>query len=184
MPRGEIILGTAARLSPQKKLEELIAALRKAQPRLPRYVLRVAGGAERGSEGYAANLKLLAHGLPVEWVGDIADIAPFLAELDVFVMISEPAGCPNASLEALAAGLPVIATDFGGAREQIEHGISGLLTPRGDTAALAEAIIAVASDSALRERLARAARQRAIERFSLQRMASDYRRICLGEPSQ
>lgn len=184
MPSGrKLILGTAARLSPQKKLEDLLAALRKAHPRLPSYVLRIAGDAERGSEEYAKNLKRLAQGLPVEWLGDIPDVAPFLAELDIFVMISEPAGCPNASLEALATGLPIIATDFGGAREQIEHGISGLLTPRGHATALADAIVAVATDSALRERLATAARKRAVKHFSLQRMASDYRRICLGEPA-
>lgn len=174
-----LVIGTSARLSPQKKLEDLFAALRKAHPRLPNYVLRVAGGPERGSEAYAANLKRLAAGLPVEWMGELTDVRPFLNQLDLFVMISEPAGCPNASLEALASGLPVIATDFGGASEQIEPGVSGLLTPRGDAAALANAMVATAHDPVLRARLAKGGRQRAEQRFSLERMVADYLRICL-----
>ena len=56
-------------------------------------------------------------------------------------MISEPAGCPNASLEALAAGVPVVATDVGGASEQIVDGVTGRLVARRDAAALAEAIV-------------------------------------------
>ncbi len=51
--------------------------------------------------------------------------------LDVFVMISHPAGCPNASLEAMSAGLPIIATDYGGASEQVDATI-GELVPDGD----------------------------------------------------
>jgi glycogen synthase len=67
--------------------------------------------------------------------------ATFLAGLDVFAMISEPSGCPNASLEALAAGVPVIATDVGGAREQVIDGKSGRLVPARDASALANAIV-------------------------------------------
>lgn len=176
---ARLVIGTAARLSPQKKLEELLAAVRKAHARLLPYILRIAGGPERGSDGYAANLVRLARDLPVEWLGEQADIGPFLAGLDMFVMISEPAGCPNASLEALAAGLPVVATDFGGAAEQIVHKVSGLLTPRGDAAALADALVALGQDSVLRQRLAAGGQQRAREKFSLTRMIDDYCRICL-----
>ena len=60
-----------------------------------------------------------AAGLPVKLLGELDDPRPFYRDLDLFVMISEPAGCPNASLEAMAAGLPVVATDVGGAAEQV-----------------------------------------------------------------
>jgi glycosyltransferase involved in cell wall biosynthesis len=90
-------------------------------------------------------------------------------------MISEPAGCPNASLEALAAGLPVIATDFGGAAEQVRNGHTGRLTPRGDAAAFAEAMVELAHDANLRRRLGAAARDLARTEFSMDRMAAEYR---------
>lgn len=175
--RGPLIFGTAARISPQKRFEELFAAFREAHPRLPEYVLRIAGGPETGSEDYARGLKEKAAGLPVEWTGEFRDSAPFLDSLEAFVMISEPAGCPNASLEAMAAGLPVFATDHGGVADQVVDGETGRLTPRGDPMALARALVEGAAD---RERLRRwgvAARERIRDRFSLSRMADAYSRV-------
>ena len=117
------MLGTTCRIAPQKKLEELLDALRLALPRMPACgcVLKIAGGVEARADDYAAEMRARSADLPVEWLGEMADVRPLLRELDVFVMISEPAGCPNASLEAMAAALPVIATDFGGASEQVRQ---------------------------------------------------------------
>jgi glycosyltransferase involved in cell wall biosynthesis len=178
---GPVILGTAARLSPQKNLEALLAALRRAAPRMPPHLLRIAGTAERGGEAYAAGLRAQAEGLAVEWAGELEGTEGFLAGLDAFVMISEPAGCPNASLEAMAAALPVVATDVGGASEQVVDGVTGRLVPRRDEEALAAAIVEVASDAVLRRRMGEAGRARVEARFSLARMVADYRRVCLGE---
>jgi glycosyltransferase involved in cell wall biosynthesis len=143
-------------------------------------VLRVAGGVERGAGAYFEALQARAQGLAVEWVGEVEDPRPFLRSVDLFAMISEPAGCPNASLEAMAAGLPVVATDVGGAREQIEDGVTGRLVPRGDSEGLAAALVTLAHDSQARARLGTAGRKRVVERFALSRMVADYRRVCLG----
>jgi glycosyltransferase involved in cell wall biosynthesis len=175
-----IVFGTAARISPQKKLEDLLAALRFAQTSLPPHVLRIAGGVERGADDYAARLRRLAEGLCVEWVGEVADSRPFLIDLDMFVMISEPAGCPNASLEAMAAGLPVIATDVGGAAEQIVDGVTGRLTPRGAVESFAAALVELASETEKRAAFGRSGRRRAEELFDVTRMVADYGRVCLG----
>ena len=172
-----VILGTVARLSPQKKLEQLFEALRRIHATMPEYELRIAGGVDGDNHAYVAQLKESARGLNVTWLGDVQPIDGFLAELDLLVMISEPAGCPNASLEAMAAGLPVIATDFGGASEQVVDGVTGRLTPRGDVDALAAAILDAVND---RPRLAawgRAAWERAREKFSVERMVADYERV-------
>jgi glycosyltransferase involved in cell wall biosynthesis len=178
-PGGPLVLGTAARLSPQKKLEDLLTALRLAHGRLPPYVLRVGGGVEPGCDGYAEGLRRLSAGLPVEWLGDLDDTSPFLHGLDLFVLVAEPAGCPNASLEAMAEGLAVVATDVGGMAEQVEDGVTGRLVPRADPDALAEALVQLARDAELRRRFAAASQRRAEARFSLGRMVADYRRVCL-----
>jgi glycosyltransferase involved in cell wall biosynthesis len=174
-----LVFGTAARLSPQKRLEDLIEAFRLAHPHLPAYTLRIAGGPEHHTMEYANRLREQAAGLPVEWVGELEDIAEFHRELDVFVMISEPAGCPNASLEAMAAGLPVVATDFGGVSEQVVEGLTGRLVPPRDPQSFADALLALAAHPELRERMGVSARERIRQHFSVARMVEDYQRVCL-----
>jgi glycosyltransferase involved in cell wall biosynthesis len=176
--RRRFIIGTAARLSPDKRLGDLIEAVRLAAPRLPRFVLRIAGGPERGSEEHAQDLRRQARGLPVKWCGELSDTRDFLADLDLFVMISEPPGCPNASLEALAAGVPVIATDVGGAREQVVDDKNGRLVPARDANALANAMVDLAHDPARRAVFAEAGQAHMRANFSLEKMLDDYARLC------
>ncbi|WP_437314914.1 glycosyltransferase [Sorangium sp. So ce385] len=178
--RARLAIGTAARVHPHKKLDELLAALRLAAPRLPPHVLRIAGGVERGAEAHAEALRRMAAGLSVEWVGELADTRAFLSDLDMFALIAEPAGCPNASLEAMAEGLPVVATAVGGMAEQVVDGVTGRLVPPGDAEALAGALVELAEDPARRARMGAAGWERARERFSLERMVADYARVCLG----
>lgn len=178
-----LILGTAARVHPQKRLEDLIAALHKAKDRLPPCEFRIAGGVEAGCGDYFHGLQTLAMGLPVRWLGELPDTAEFLAGLDIFLMISEPAGCPNALLEALACGLPTIATDAGGAGEQVIDGVTGRLVPARDVDAFAEALVGLAAQPLTWPAYSAAARQHIAEQFSMERMAAGYRRICFGSGS-
>ena len=181
--RSTIILGTAARISPQKKLEDLIAAMQLAHSKMPAYELRIAGAAEWGCERYEEELKRSAEGLSVVWLGDVQEMNGFLMSLDVFVMISEPAGCPNASLEAMAIGLPVIATDVGGVNEQVIDGENGRLISPSNLQDLADAIVECSSDLQLRERFGNASRRHAENHFSLKKMADEYQRVLgLSEP--
>jgi glycosyltransferase involved in cell wall biosynthesis len=180
-PNEKLVIGTVARLSPQKRLEDLLLALKHAREDLPPHVLRIAGGPERGDSTYADKLRELADGDSVEWLGEVNDSQLFLQELDVFAMISEPAGCPNASLEAMAQGLPVIATDVGGAAEQVEDGVTGRLVPQQDPAAFAAALVELARHPDQRRNWGEAGRARVADRFTLQRMIADYRRVCLGD---
>jgi glycosyltransferase involved in cell wall biosynthesis len=178
-----LILGTAARISPQKKLDDLIAAMQLAHLQMPNYELRIAGGAEWGCEQYAEELRRSAEGLSVLWLGDVQDMNGFLMSLDVFVMISEPAGCPNASLEAMAVGLPVIATDVGGVNEQVIDGENGRLISPSNRQELANAIVECAGNLQLRERFGNASRQHVETHFSLKKMADEYQRFLgLSEP--
>jgi len=178
-PQAGLVFGTAARINPRKRLEDLLEAFRVANGRLPTYTLKIAGGVERGCEDYAARLRAASDGLPVEWIGEMSDLRAFHRQLDAFVMVSEPAGCPNASLEAMAAGLTVIATDTGGASEQVIDGRTGRLVPSRDPQALAAALVELAAQPGLLRQMGRAGRDLIRDRFSLERMIADYRRICL-----
>ncbi|MCF7731942.1 MAG: glycosyltransferase family 4 protein [Akkermansiaceae bacterium] len=179
---GHFVFGTAVRISPQKRLDELLDAFRLALPFLPDCVLRIAGGVETGAETCAAELRVMAEGLPVEWLGETREMASFHAGCDIFVMISDPAGCPNASLEALAAGLPVIATDVGGAPEQVIDGTTGRLVPSRDVVALSRAMVDLAGDPVRRKAMGQAGRVHITGYFSLDRMTDDY--LALFRPPQ
>jgi glycosyltransferase involved in cell wall biosynthesis len=174
-----LTIGTLARLDPRKKVHALLDALARANGRMPPYVLRIGGGVERGCADYAVELRARANGGPVEWAGEVADPSAFLRELDLFALVAEPAGCPNASLEAMAAGLPVVATDVGGVAEQIVEGVTGHVVPRDDPDALAAALVRLAHDRAARVRLGQAGRERIRTDFSLEGMVAAYRRVCL-----
>jgi glycosyltransferase involved in cell wall biosynthesis len=113
-------------------------------------------------------------------VGEVADAAGFLRGLDLFALVAEPAGCPNASLEAMASGLAVVATDVGGMSEQVQDGVTGRLAGRDDEQALGEALLQVARDSDLRRRMGASGRLRARSRFSLSSMVDRYTSVCLA----
>ncbi len=171
-----MIVGTLARISFDKRLDQLLEATRVAMASHgPPFELHIAGPIETGEHEWARELEASCADLPVRFVGDQSS-PEFLSTLDVFAMVSEPMGCPNASLEAMAAGLPVVATDVGGARDQLQDG-AGILVPRGDTHALGSAIARVLADSTLRSELSERAFARVKERFSIERMAEDYARL-------
>ena len=176
-----LVIGTAARINPQKRLDLLLEAVRRVHDELPPYRLRIAGGVEPGCEVTRPGTARLAEGLPVEWLGSLDETAEFLQDLDLFVLVAEPPGCPNASLEAMASGLPVIATDSGGMREQVANGVTGRLVARDDVTALAAAILEAACEPDRRCAWGQAGQRRAEDSFSLERMIEGYLRVCLPQ---
>jgi glycosyltransferase involved in cell wall biosynthesis len=96
---------------------------------------------------------------------------------DVFVLPSLNEGISNTLLEAMASGLPVVATATGGNVEIVEDGVYGRLVPVQDVAALSQCLERYATDASLREAHGRAARQAAIARFSLGSMVSAYQAV-------
>ena len=106
--------------------------------------------------------------------GDVPRLLPG-ADLGLLTSVSE--GIPLTALEAMAAGLPVLATRVGGLVEVVDDGRTGLLAAAGDDEALAEAALLLAADPALRAAMGQAGRQRAEELFSEARMVSEYDRL-------
>ena len=113
----------------------------------------------------------------VVFTGFRLDVPELLSEVSVSVLPSLSEGLSNAVLESMAAGVPVVATRIGGTPEAIADGVSGLLVPPRDSAALAGAMLRILEDRELAARLGRAARRRVAEHFSLERMVSETERL-------
>ncbi len=159
------IVLTVARLDKQKGLSHLL----QAAARVPEATFVIAGdGPERARlESQARELQL---GQRVVFLGHRRDIPVLLSGCDLFVLPSLYEGLPLSALEAMVAGKPVIATAVGGTDEAIIHGVTGLLVPPADAAALAEAIRRLLSDPALSRRLGMAGKDRVHRHFSLDTM--------------
>jgi len=101
----------------------------------------------------------------IEFLGTREDVPQVLASSDVFTLSSRSEGLPVSILEAMAAGLPVVATDVGGVAEAVVDGETGLLVPAGNPQALTDALERLLRDEALRHRLGAAGRERALREF-------------------
>lgn len=171
-----VTVGTAARLDPVKDLPTLLRGFAAAAEREPRLQLKIAG---TGRE--AGRLRVLADKLGVadrvQLLGWVEDMDGFYASLDVVALTSLSETFPYALLMAARYALPVVSTDVGGVGALVENGAGGFLFPSGDDASLAEALVRLAGDAALRRKMGQALFRRGREDFSLERMAARQREI-------
>jgi glycosyltransferase involved in cell wall biosynthesis len=163
------VLGTVARLDAVKGLDILLRAFARVLERLPEARLLVVGD---GPEARA--LHDLARGLGLRdrviFTGAIPAAARCLPALDLYVSASRREGLPLAVLEAMACGLAVVATRVTGHVDLIEDGMTGVLVPPEEPAALAAAAMALLQDPARRRAMGQAGRERVETRFVLARM--------------
>jgi glycosyltransferase involved in cell wall biosynthesis len=113
----------------------------------------------------------------VRLLGARTDVARLMPAADIFLLTSISEGIPLTVIEAMAAGLPVVATRAGGVPEVVDDGCSGLLAPVGDDAALAEHVIRLASDPQVRQQMGEHGRRRARELFAEEKMHASYLRL-------
>lgn len=163
-------VGTVARLVPVKNLGLLFDAVALASLDVPEVRLVVVGdGPERAAlESRAAQGDLAGR---VTFLGQVVPARPLLAGFHVFALSSESEGLPVSVLEAMAAGVPVVATAVGGLPEAVQDGETGFLVKRtgdrvADAAALAGRLSEVLADAALRARMGEAGKRRVTEEFS------------------
>ena len=171
-----VVVGTVGRLDPVKDqigLLDAYAQLRENGVR-HRLVLVGDGPCRADLEARAARPDLRGH---VRILGERGDVPRLLAGFDLFVLPSIAEGISNTVLEAMASGLPLVATRTGGNPELVEDGVTGRLVPVGDRSALAAALGAYLADPHVRALHGKAGRQRAIDEFSLERMADRHRRL-------
>jgi glycosyltransferase involved in cell wall biosynthesis len=168
---GDHVVTQVARLSPEKNhalFLDMAALL--LQQRSDVQFLIVGDGPQRGT------LESRAHALGisgrVRFLGTRSDIPDILRATDVSVLTSDREGFPNALIESMCMGIPVVTTDYPAASELIRDGQQGFIVPRNNPAALAEKVQVLLNDRALSARMGDAGRTMAKERFSPAAMAT------------
>lgn len=183
LPDGEPVIGMVANFRPRKGTEVLIEAVATLarEGRSPRLLLVGEAFREPGRD-YAAELAGLARRLGVEervtFTGFRADPERVIAGLDLFVLPSRfGEGLPMVLLEAMGAGVPVVATPVEGIVEVVDDGRNALLVPPDDGPALATAVGGLLDDPSRREALGAAARETVIARYTADRMADGFEAV-------
>jgi glycosyltransferase involved in cell wall biosynthesis len=164
---------TVANLRPEKAHEVLLSAAAQLRSRYPQIQFLIAGDGPRAAElqALAARLGVQAH---VTFLGHREDVPALLARADAFVLPSRSEAFPNGAIEAMAAGLPVVASAVGGLLDLIEDGRTGLLVRPDDAAALAAAVESLVLSPARCETIGAAAREEVTRRYSFDRMVAAF----------
>jgi L-malate glycosyltransferase len=179
---GRRVITTVANLRPGKGHDVLLKAAARVIRRVPDVQFQIVGDGPRRQEleQQAAALRISAQ---VSFLGHRDDVPAVLAQSDLFAFPSFMEAAPNAVIEAMAAGLPIVATRVGGIPEVIEHEHNGLLVAPGDDRALAAGLLRVIERPELALQVGEAARQTVEARFSFDRMVSEFQELFLAELS-
>ena len=159
---------------PVKRIDRVMEVFERIVRRMPARLLLVGDGPELATAHRLA--RELGVSAQVEALGAQEAIMPLLSIADVFLLPSAQESFGLAALEAMACGVPVVASDVGGLPEVIEHGVTGFLHPQDDIEAMARSAVAVLTDAELRKRIADAAVRAVRERFCADRVVPMYER--------
>ncbi|MBL8807268.1 MAG: glycosyltransferase [Rhodospirillales bacterium] len=181
-----LVLIVVANLIPYKGHEDLIDALAAVGRSMPDWICLCAGSGSARAETLAARAAAAGLGSRMAFLGARDDIPDLLAAADIAVLPSHEEGFPNAAVEAMAAGLPLVATRVGGVPEAAIGGVTGILVPPRDPAALRDAIVKLANSPELRGSMGAAGATRARAEFSLEacvaRYVGLYEGLLVGKP--
>ena len=159
-------------------------------PQFPEVSFSIAGDVLEPD--YFLELQLLVKELNLDdhfrFVGGISNLREHLSAADIFVLPSRSEGFSNAIVEAMAAALPVVATNVGGNAEAVKDGLSGLLVPSEDPAALSAAIICLLSDPSRAKAMGEAGKALAAESFTteamMNRITAVYKNLLTPAPTR
>lgn len=176
VPSSSRLIGAVCRLWPQKRVKDLIwaADLLKVVRNDVHLVILGDGPQRARLEKFRGQVRIEDR---VHFLGHRGDVPRWLPHFDLLWLASEYEGMPNAILEAMAVGLPVVATDIPGNRDLVVPGETGLLVPVGDRAALAREAQRILDHPDLASRMSAAARIRAKTEFSVSRMIERYAQL-------
>jgi glycosyltransferase involved in cell wall biosynthesis len=183
IPAGSRVMGFAGRLAPQKRVHDLVWAMQLLKQLTDRvYLMLIGDGPERGRLLDLARHMSCDH--LVRFAGHRDDADRLIGMLDVFWLASDFEGMSNSVMEAMAAGVPVVASDIPANRELVVDGQTGFLVKVGDSVGFAQFTDRILGDPALARRLGDAGRERMRTEFSVDKMvarhADLYREIANG----
>ncbi len=183
VPADAPLVGMIARLTKFKGAQYFVDAAAWIRQRHPDAYFVIAGPRSKYDDGFAARLDARVRELGLDdrliFAGCRDDVPDLLRELTVFVQPSISEGMSNAVLEAMASGRAVVATDVGGMRDLVQDGVTGLLVPPADVAALVGGVDRLLEDPALRERTGQLARRIVFDEYSIERMVERTERLYL-----
>ncbi|MBI4422525.1 MAG: glycosyltransferase [Elusimicrobia bacterium] len=171
----DVLVGAVGRLDVQKGHAYLLEALAKLRVTHPVKLLLLGDGPLRRE--LETRAKTLRVDQDVTFAGEVPDVSAWLSALDVFVLPSLWEGLPNALLEAMGIGLPVVATKVDGVPEVVEHEVNGLLCEPKSSQGLFVALQDLVVDAELRQRLGAAAKRTIKDRFKLADMIGNYEKL-------
>jgi sugar transferase (PEP-CTERM/EpsH1 system associated) len=179
-PQQHLLVGTVGRMQAVKDQATLVHAFALALQQAPQLRQRlrlvlVGDGAQRPS----IEQQLEQHGVAdLAWLaGERSDVPAIMQGLHTFVLPSRAEGISNTILEAMACGLPVVATAVGGNADLVAEGETGWIVPAADPASMAQALLRLAQAPERAHAMGQAGRRRVLERFSLQAMVRSYQTI-------
>jgi glycosyltransferase involved in cell wall biosynthesis len=169
---GEFLVTTVGNIRRVKGHDIFIKAASAIVQQFPRVSFSIAGDVLESD--YFAELQALVHDLNLSdhfrFIGGVTDLHQHLSGADIFVLPSRSEGFSNAIIEAMAASLPVVATDVGGNAEAVKDGVSGFIVPSEDPVALAAAISRLLADKNIAKAMGTAGKALAAEQFTTQAM--------------
>ncbi len=169
IPRGPSLIGTVGRLIPEKNHTMFLRVLKKAleSGNNVHGIIIGDGPLRKALQGEADRMRLRNN---LTFTGARDNVQELLPGLSVFCLTSISEGLSNAVMEAMAAGVPVVATDVGGIRELIDDGVSGFIVPSEDTEAMVEKVMRLLDSAELRRKVGMAGREKMMREFTVERM--------------
>ena len=178
IPPDRLLIGTVGRTVPVKDHPTFLRALARVREAGIEFTAVIAGTgpAFQDTQRLVESLNLAE----VRLLGNRDDVHEILGAFDIFVLSSTSEGLSNTIQEAMATGLPVVATNVGGADELVMEGATGILTPSGDDRAMADALVGLARDDARRGGVGRGGAGGGRAHFGIERMFRDYEEMYLS----
>jgi N-acetyl-alpha-D-glucosaminyl L-malate synthase BshA len=172
VPRGRKVIMHVSNMRAVKRVRDVVQVFARINKEVPSVLFMVGDGPERTDAEREA--RELGVERSVHFLGKLEAVAPLLAGADLFLLPSESESFGLSALEALASGVPVVASRAGGLAEVVQDGVTGALCPVGDVEGMARAGVAILSDATRWRTMSDAAAADARERFSEAAVVSQY----------